>query len=72
MLWNKSKQMGSMAQVVWHDEEGGEMAAQKYTGQLSNCCAKAMCCNRGCKPANPSALWETNPGFWHILSCDYT
>lgn len=56
MLWNKSKQIGSMAQVAWHDEEGGEMAAQKYTGQFSNCCARAMCRNRGCKLVNPAAL----------------
>lgn len=56
MLWNKSKQMGSMAQVAWYNEEGWEMAAQKYTGQFSNGCARAVCCNRGCELAKASVL----------------
>lgn len=29
MLWNKSKQMGSVAEAAWHNEEGGGMAAQQ-------------------------------------------
>lgn len=56
MLWNKSKQMGSMAKVAWHDEEGGGVAAQKYTGHFTNHGARTMCCNRGYKLTNPSAL----------------
>ena len=58
MLRNKSKQMGSMAKVAWHDEEGGgrRTAAQKYTGHFRNDSARAMCCNTACKLANPPAL----------------
>lgn len=63
MLRNKSKQMGSMAKVAWHDEEGGGRreegggtAAQKYTGHFRNDSARAMCCNTACKLANPPTL----------------
>lgn len=63
MLWNKSKQMGSMAEVAWHDEGGGGMAAQKHTGHLSNGGARAMCCNRGGKLANPLVLLGNKSHF---------
>lgn len=63
MLWNKSKQMGSVAKVVWHDEEGGGIAALKYTVHFNNCGARAMCCNKGCKLANLSALLENKSTF---------
>lgn len=63
MLWNKSKQMGSMAKVVWHDEAGGGIAAQKYSGHFSHAGARPVCCNRSCKLANPSALLGNKSQF---------
>ncbi len=63
MLWNKSKQMGSMAKVAWHDEEGGGISAQKYTGHFGNGGARVMSCNRGCKLANLSALLGNKSQF---------
>lgn len=49
------------------------MAAQKYTGHFSNGCARAMCCNRGCKLAGPSALLRNKSQFLahYILPYDY-
>lgn len=47
MLWNKSKQMGSVAVVVWHKEKGGGTEAQKYSGHFSQVCAKVVSCNKG-------------------------
>lgn len=48
MLRNKSKQMGSVAQVVWHDKGG----CLKYTVHFSKSGARAMCCNSGSELAN--------------------
>lgn len=45
MLRNKSKQMGSVAQVVWHDDEGGRIATPKYAARFNQRGARAMCCN---------------------------
>lgn len=51
VVWNKSKQMSPVDEVAWHNEEGGGMAAQKYTGHIS-----IGCCSRGCELANTSAV----------------
>lgn len=63
MLRNKSKQMGSMAKVVWHDGKGGGTVALKYIVQFNHRGARAMSCNRRRKRANLSAHLENRFTF---------
>lgn len=76
MLWNKSKQMGSMAKVAWHDEEGG---GRREEGQQprNTLVTSGMTVPGRCVATRPVSwltlrhFWETNLGFWHVSPRDY-